>query len=431
MICAIITPVGPGHAESFARICAPSVTRARDWSMGPFSEIRHLMMDDTEGRHGRSRRRNDALAQALADGVDWVFFLDADDVMTPNAFAAFGGVLDAEPDLDAVWGLICEQDPQGEPQLRAGQPERIDDRAGFLSVAPYLAVQIGAFVRTGVAAAIGFDTDMDTGEDYRFYRALWNGHRCAKRPEIFFLNRRGSHSTGPRAATGRDWSDSVTAQWREEVQRASVRVTVRHGGSDLVLRLTDPADPDQVPLLRGEMPMGAFLERIEPRLPLGLSMLVAGAVRGPVALWALRHLGASQVQLADADAAALDALRAEADANDVSARLSPRLLSLGAVAPAGDPDVRPEAPVMPDRVDLLHVAQGIATPEHLAGRLAPVIARHRPAILAEVPQEGILSFARGWCRKAGYELVDSAEVRDGMIYFALPSETHDAPDESR
>jgi hypothetical protein len=137
--------------------------------------------------------------------VDWVFFLDADDILTPNAFEAFGRCLSAEPDLDAVWGLICALDDAGQPELRDGQPERIDSREKYLATPPFLGVQIGAFVRAGVAAGIGFDTAMDTGEDYRFYCALWAGHRCAKRPEIFFLNRRGAHSTGPRSATGADW----------------------------------------------------------------------------------------------------------------------------------------------------------------------------------------------------------------------------------
>ena len=68
MICTIITPVGPGHMELFQTSCAPSVEQAKAWNMGPFTEVRHLMMDDTEGKFGRSARRNEAIAMAQEAG---------------------------------------------------------------------------------------------------------------------------------------------------------------------------------------------------------------------------------------------------------------------------------------------------------------------------------------------------------------------------
>ncbi|MGR3583608.1 MAG: glycosyltransferase family A protein, partial [Pseudooceanicola nanhaiensis] len=148
VICAVITPVGPGHAALFDQSCAPSVAQAKGWSLGPFSEVRHYVMDDTEGRHGRSNRRNDALRRAVEEGVEWVYFLDADDLMTPNAFEAFGRVIAAEPELEAVWGLIVTLDAGGEPALREGQPERLDTIEQFLAVEPFNAVQIGGFIRT-------------------------------------------------------------------------------------------------------------------------------------------------------------------------------------------------------------------------------------------------------------------------------------------
>ena len=118
MKCAVITPVGPGHQALLEDSCAPSVERAKAYSLGPFEAVEHLVMDDTEGKHGRSNRRNEALSIAQEKGAGWVFFLDADDVMTPNAFEAFGKVIADEPELDAVWGLICAFDDNGEPQLR-------------------------------------------------------------------------------------------------------------------------------------------------------------------------------------------------------------------------------------------------------------------------------------------------------------------------
>jgi hypothetical protein len=211
MKCGIVTPVGPGHAELFQNDCLPSIQRAIGYSLGPFEEVVLYPMDDTRGEHGRSNRRNAAIREAQADGIDWLFFCDADDFLAPSAFETFGAVLAEAPELDAVFGLICTINEAGEPELRADQPERIDSFEEFLAVDPFLAVVMGHFVRTEAIAAIGFDESMDTGEDYAYYYRLWRDYRCVKRPEIFYLVRRGAHSTGPRSATGSDWTAAVSS----------------------------------------------------------------------------------------------------------------------------------------------------------------------------------------------------------------------------
>ena len=67
---AVITPVGPGHRASFDAACAPSVARAEAFDPGPFSQVLHYAMDDGEGLHGRSARRNDGIDRAVAEGAD-------------------------------------------------------------------------------------------------------------------------------------------------------------------------------------------------------------------------------------------------------------------------------------------------------------------------------------------------------------------------
>ena len=57
MKCAVITPVGPGHADLY-RECLQSIRDAVDHDRGPFDEIVPLALDDAEGKHGRSARRN-------------------------------------------------------------------------------------------------------------------------------------------------------------------------------------------------------------------------------------------------------------------------------------------------------------------------------------------------------------------------------------
>ena len=73
----IITPVGPGHTQAVEQAKA-SVQRAIKAGLGPFSEVRHVVVDDTEGALGRSAARNQAVKASTAD---WLFFLDADDLL--------------------------------------------------------------------------------------------------------------------------------------------------------------------------------------------------------------------------------------------------------------------------------------------------------------------------------------------------------------
>lgn len=446
MICAIITPVGPGHAELFAQSCAPSVEQAKAWNMGPFAEVRHYAMDDTQGRHGRSNRRNDALRRAVEEGVDWVYFLDADDLLTPNAFEAFGRVIAAEPDLDAVWGLIVTLDAGDEPELREGQPERIDSYQQFLATEPFHAVQIGGFIRAAVAARHGFDTGMDTGEDYKLYCQLWEHHRCAKRPEIFFVNQRGRHSTGPRSATGRDWSEAVTRQWREKLAEVPVWAEFDDGRGPVRMRLTNPSDLIQNAYVRGEFfeadslaKLKTLVKRPRPRI------VEVGANIGNHVVWYARHLDAERIYPVEPNPEALKLLDANIEANGLSARIDRRGMGLGAgagegrfvaetthadnlgatrlvAAADGGIETRSlDALIGEDRVDVIKIdAEGMEL-EVLAGA-AGLIARDKPVIWVEVLRPNIMGFVQTWCRRAGYRVVDSTAYHNTVDYFAVPRE---------
>ncbi|MCB1342137.1 MAG: FkbM family methyltransferase [Pseudooceanicola sp.] len=447
MKCAVITPVGPGHMALLETSCAPSVAQARAYHAGPFKVIEHLVMDDTEGRHGRSNRRNDALARARAEGFDWVFFLDADDVMTPNAFEAFGRVIEAEPNLDAVWGLICTFDESGAPALREGQPERIDSRAQLLTVEPHLALQIGAFVRTGCAARFGFDAAMDTGEDFRFYYQLWAACRCAKRPEIFFVNRRGQHSTGPRGATGQDWQRAVSRLWAEQLAEVSVFAEIPDGReSPARMRVTNPRDLIQAAHLRGEYFEAESLAKLKRLLPKPRPHIVeVGANIGNHVVWYARNMDAARIYPVEPNPEALCLLEQNIAANGIGERIDRRGWGLGAgrgegrfAAVTDDADnlgatrLEPSADgaietrsldvlMGADRVDFIKIdAEGMEL-DVLDGA-AGLIARDRPVIWIEVLRKNMMGFVQGWCRKAGYRVVDSTAYRNTVDYFVVPRE---------
>lgn len=445
MKCGVITPIGPGHAELFAQSCRPSVERALAYSRGPFDEITLFAMDDTEGRHGRSNRRNAAIRQAADAGIDWLFLLDADDVLAPNAFEAFGRALTAEPGLDVLWGLICEIDAEGEPHLREDQPERIDSYAGFLSHPPAQAVQIGGFYRTELLVRFGFDEAMDTGEDYRLYLQLWQAARCAKRPEILFLNRRGQHSTGPRAATGRDWRLATDRLWAEAVRENPLWADVAQDGVTATLRITNPNDLIQRTHLGGHFFEEEPLTRLHGLVPRGARIVDVGANIGNHVVWYAQHLAPEAIFPVEPNPAAIHLLDQNIAANGIEILIDRRGIGLGVGRAEGrfraetdDADnlgatslradsegdlrvVTLDALLGDTRVDFIKIdAEGMEL-DVLAGA-ARIIARDRPVLWIEVQRSNLLAFAQRWCRANGYRLADSVVYVNTMDYYAVPEE---------
>ena len=223
--CAVVTPIGPGHVELYSR-CRDSVQRAWAAGHGPFGDIKLVDVDDTAGAHGRSRARNMGVAAAQNAGTEWIFFLDADDTMSEKAFASAGPHLGG---VDALWGLITESGaPSSTPTLRLPQVLRMDCLEDVLLFDPFLTLQMGHFVRTSVARQLPFNEQMDVGEDFDYYLRLWQAHRCLKVPHVLFINHRDQHSTGPSAATGRDWRPTVESQLQRERERLSLHVSSKH-----------------------------------------------------------------------------------------------------------------------------------------------------------------------------------------------------------
>lgn len=178
-----------------------SVKMACLTDQGPFSEVKVKAVDDTRGELGRSAARNTAIKASRAD---WLFFLDADDLMHPDALSSVED-LRFESCPDAVWGQITE--------LRDGcissrfQMPFIKGFKELITIDPYYTLQMGFFVKREVMPL--FDEGMNTGEDWKVYIHLWKHHECVKIDKPLMVNRRGQHSTGPKSATGRDWMNVV------------------------------------------------------------------------------------------------------------------------------------------------------------------------------------------------------------------------------
>ncbi len=444
MKCAVITSVGPGHQQLLENNCRPSVEAAVSHGMGPFSAVQHFVMDDTKGIYGRSKRRNEAVRKALDEEYEWVFFLDADDVLTPNAFDRFGSCIEAEPALDVVWGLICEFDGKGEPQLRPNQVEYLDSREAFLATEPFLSIQIGAFMRTKCVAGFGFDEAMDAGEDFKLYYQLWANYCCAKRPEIFFINRRGFHSTGPRSATGDDWRINVSQQWAQQLAETPIWATITSSGNSAKMLINNPNDIIQRTHLKGSFFEADSLEKLRKLIKSSAPhILEVGANIGNHVIWYAQNLNASRIYPVEPNPAALSILRKNISANELDERIDERGMGFGAGKSSGrfrvetddkdnlgatrlveddngDIETQTLDKIMgADKVDFIKIdAEGMEL-DVLKGAAA-LIARDKPVIWVEVLRQNQMGFAQNWCREAGYQIVDSTAYVNTIDYFAVP-----------
>ena len=223
--CTVIIPVGPGH-ELIVQQAMQSVMKAAE-TPGPFRRIHAVIGDDTKGDKGRSFTRNRLAAGVIkfpwavtfskdphgedrAMRSEWLFFLDADDLMYPEAFKAMKKRVD---DYDAVWGTIIELGQDGHLYQREGQPQVLKNYRQLLHMYEdpiencYRTLQMGHFVRRD--AFMEFDESMDSGEDWDYYIRMWQNKRCMRVDRPLMINRRGAHSQGPRSAHGGHWREAV------------------------------------------------------------------------------------------------------------------------------------------------------------------------------------------------------------------------------
>lgn len=238
MKCSIVIPVGPGHA-TVAHRAGASVHQAVAKSIGAFSAVDVLFWDDTAGQ-GRSRARNLAVQQAITQHAEWLFFLDADDLLAEDAFEQVAAYLEH---YDAIWGAIYECHPDGSERIcRPNQIMPILHLEDVLRNDPFLTLQTGYFVKAQVALNNPFDEQMDCGEDFKNFLQLWKSYRCIKQEQALFFNIRGQHSTGPRSATGQDWNLAVIGVFAQFCLENEVIVDLDFAGRRAKFQLSNTLD---------------------------------------------------------------------------------------------------------------------------------------------------------------------------------------------
>lgn len=175
----VITPVGPGHEYIVGRAVA-SVCEASK-RPGRFKEIVHKVIPDTRGQWGRGKARN----YAMENG--WMFFLDADDVMMPDAMEL------CDFSYPATFGAVCLDGRVSEKNVYPcdRQSVRQHGAQGTLSM--------GFFYQ----GPLRFNEEMIAGEDFDFYMRLPKFIKIEK--PLVSIGRSVASATGPKGYSKLDW----------------------------------------------------------------------------------------------------------------------------------------------------------------------------------------------------------------------------------
>lgn len=434
MKCAVVVPVGPGH-EYLAEDSIESAEEAFAGSRGPFAGLSVVRVDDTQALLGRSAARNKGVAEAQKQGAEWVFFLDADDLMAPEAFRV---MTDYHADHDALWGLICELGQDEESySVRQGQLPSIENIEQVLVNDPALTLQMGHFVRTSVAAATPFDVNLDCGEDFDYYLRLWSRFRCRKIATPLFLNRRGFHSTGPRSASGRQWREAVQSVIRAHCETAKLVCEFELDGESFKFRIVNPFDPIQRHFLLEKFFELAELRFVRDNLKRGAAIVDVGASMGNHAVFFSRFLEPSRLLVLEPNVELLDVLTDNLSANRVK-NVDTSLLGLAIGAkretcessikdpnnmgadqliesPSGGIRSEPLDVIVRDPVELIRIDLEGKELEVLEGA-SFTISRFRPYLL--VKTSNVLAEAMDeWCRENDYRVARRFEYTNRVNLF--------------
>jgi len=197
----VITGLGPGH-QAFIEQCRASVRLAMK-RPGRFTSIEHVVVDDTKGILGCAGAKNRGME---APGADWFFFLDADDLLEPNALE-----LNNFDDV-ATFGAV----------------KRVTRARAWKNVYPCtwrdIAIHgaggtlvMGCFCRADIAAALKFDADDDVTDDFEFFLRLPS---FTKVESPLIAKRVGTSATGPRRVGHKqvDWTGRCNDMIRRAVE---------------------------------------------------------------------------------------------------------------------------------------------------------------------------------------------------------------------
>lgn len=167
-----MVPVGPGHEELAGRAQASIIEAWKRRAPRPFSFLHIEIVNDSEGKKGRSRARNEGVERCPE--ADWFFLLDADDLMEPLAMRWM------RPEFDATYGPAkARVRTRGAYPRERVAPDPPKDWDALMRQGPINSLMMGNFYRGDALRAHPFREDLDFGEDWEHHLSFMAKHSWA------------------------------------------------------------------------------------------------------------------------------------------------------------------------------------------------------------------------------------------------------------
>ena len=282
LICAVITPVGPGHDTIFDE-CSASVTAARENNSGAFNEILHLRIDDPLGKFGAGKARDVGTREAITRGSDWIFFLDADDVMTPNAFELISPYLNS---YDAVWGAVCRLAVDGgNAQIDHTAVPVCQNLLRIFNEGLDACLTESHFMRASKATCVPYDNKAE-GTDFLHHAfAAWRNHRCVKISRPLAVRREGKASENTRRLPADSRAEAARHMVTEWADKTRPTVSFSHQCEEFRFRFNGANKYQERAWLDGKFWESEELDYLTAILPPHPSVMDIGANVGNHAVY--------------------------------------------------------------------------------------------------------------------------------------------------
>lgn len=414
MKCAVITTVAPGD-ELFALDSEDSVAEARAGARSPFAEVVHFKIAEHAGEPSPGEARNRGVEMAAQAGAEWVFFLDARDVLCKDAFSNVANMLAG---YDAIWGCIYDlADDERSGRPRPGQLVRISGIEQVLANDPLATLGGGYFVRTRLALATPCEPRLGYASIFDNCLRLWSKHRCVK-IEAPFSCERGVRA----AASASERRAAVESVICAHCEALDFRAEFTYRGEHFRFAVANPFDLIHANLLKGRFFEQPELNFIEEWVGAGASIVEAGAYVGNHVVYYARFMQPRRVLVLEPNPEAIALLRRNLADNGVRCADVSRL-GIGVAAAPGSYDLvstgtsnrgatrlvaagagaivtAPLDDLTEDRIDFMKIDVEGMEFEVLEGA-ARAIARSRPKIMVEVFRPQIPRFS-AWMKAHRY-----------------------------
>lgn len=301
----VVIPVGPNH--SALAVKAKQSVELACQKCNLFRRVKFYLIDDVEGKLGRSKSRNQGIRKALKEKCDWLLLLDADDVLLEDAFLRLGDTLEK---YDVVWGKIADFNHASQAiTVRPNQADQINSYTDFLTAVPGMALDMGFLARAKCFSGLSFSEEKETVAETKLFLSLLKAYRCFKAAYPLVAKRWGAHATGEKTFTADEKRQEVSDYIQKCCNKIGLTSRFRYWGVDIAMKITNPSDFIQ----RSHINRGFYepleLFALSNIFPKGRSIIDAGSNIGNHAVFFSKFLQPEKVYCFECNPVAIEILK--------------------------------------------------------------------------------------------------------------------------